>query len=394
MLLSIFSSIIFLYVSILVMRRCSSSFDIAANYLTRSLGEGVKGPTINAVASSLPELLISSLFLFYFKDITGFSAGYGTIIGSSAFNIALIPVISFVYIYNKYGGNKLFEINKKIVKQDSLFLLGSIFILSLGFFFGVNLYFSLSLILFYFVYLFFVIKTRSAKRNNKVSSMKKFMKDHDDKIAKNPHKKFRTIKQKDRNIYVVDNGLRSALFNLELFRIFFKGKITDFTSVLVVLISVCIIGASCYLLVLATENISHVLGVNLFFGAFIIAAIASSVPDTIFSVQDAENDKFIDSFSNAYGSNIFDICIGIGLPVLVYTSIYGPINMNMPIERIGLIGIGDSVLGGNLFMWSLLMLFFFTVLVSLVYYKRNITSKSASVIFLLYLLFIITLLIF
>ena len=56
---------------------------ILRNYLTRGLGEGVKGPTINVVASSLPELLISSLFLFYYKDIEGFSAGYGTIIGSS-----------------------------------------------------------------------------------------------------------------------------------------------------------------------------------------------------------------------------------------------------------------------------------------------------------------------
>ena len=45
--------------------------------------------------------------------------------------------------------------------------------------------------------------------------------------------------------------------------------------------------------------------------------------------------------------------------------------MNMHIERIG--WIGDSVLGGNLFMWSLLILFFFTALVSLVYYKRNLT---------------------
>ena len=168
--------------------------------------------------------------------------------------------------------------------------------------------------------------------------------------------------------------------------------LNNFTSTLVVLISVCIIGGSCYLLVLATENISHILGINLFFGAFIIAAIASSIPDTIFSVQDAKNDKFIDSFSNAYGSNIFDICIGIGLPVLVYSLIYGPINMNMPIERIG--WIGDYVLGGNLFMWSLLILFFFTALVSLVYYKRNLTLKSAVLIFLLYLSFIITLLIF
>lgn len=372
-------SLLFLVLSIHIMRRCSSSFDIAANYLTRGLGEGVKGPTINAVASSLPELLISSLFLFYFKDITGFSAGYGTIIGSSAFNIALIPVISFSYLYYTKGRNKVFEINKQIVRQDALFLLGSISILSLGFFFGVNLYLALFLILFYFIYIFYVIKTRVSKKDDGSLFFKKFIKNHN-------------LELKDKIIHAESGTFASSLLNFKLFRIFFQGKVNDFTSTLVVLISVCIIGASCYLLVLATENISHILGVNLFFGAFIIAAIASSIPDTIFSVQDAKNDKFIDSFSNAYGSNIFDICIGIGLPVLVYSSIYGPINMNMPIERIG--WIGDSVLGGNLFMWSLLILFFFTALVSLVYYKSNITLKSAVLIFLLYLSFIITLLIF
>ena len=133
-------SILILLVAIHVMRKCASSFDIAASYLTRDLGEGIKGPTINAVASSLPELLISSIFLFYFKDIKGFSAGYGTIIGSSAFNIALIPVISFVYLYITKGKDKVFQINKLIVKQDTLFLLGSISVLSLGFFIGVNFY--------------------------------------------------------------------------------------------------------------------------------------------------------------------------------------------------------------------------------------------------------------
>ena len=141
-------SIFILFVAIHAMRKCASSFDIAASYSTRGMGEGVKGPTINAVASSLPELLISSLFLFYFKDISGFSAGYGTIIGSSAFNIALIPVISFAYLYYTKGRNKVFEINKQIVRQDTFFLLGSIFILSLGFIFSVNLYLALFLIFF------------------------------------------------------------------------------------------------------------------------------------------------------------------------------------------------------------------------------------------------------
>ena len=319
-------SIIILLVSVYAIQKCSKSFDIAANYVTRNLGEGLKGPTINAIASSFPELLISSMFLFYFKDIEGFSAGYATIIGSSAFNIALIPVISFIYVYIQNGKEQTFQINKIVVKQDSLFLLGSISILSLAFLTGANFYLASLLILFYLLYIFYIIKKRS---KNKEQDLNK-------------------------NITYTESGnFLTSLINIKLFRILFAGKVNNITSSLVILISIFIIGLSCYFLVIATDKISHILDINLFFGAFIIAAIASSIPDTIFSVQDAKNEKFIDSFSNAYGSNIFDICIGLGLPLLIYSSIYGPIDINMPIKKIG--WFGDYILGGNLFLLSLII---------------------------------------
>lgn len=361
------------------MSKCSSSFETAANYLTRSLGEGVKGPTINAVASSLPELLISSLFLFYYKDIEGFSAGYGAIIGSSAFNIAVIPVLSFLFIYFSKEKVKVFKIKKSVVKQDTFFLLGSIFILSLGFVLGVNFYLATLLILFYFVYILYILKTRVVKKDSEPFVLEKFIKDNQLEI-------------RNKIIYAEADSFFSSLLNFKLYRIFFNGKVNSFTSTIVVLLSVFIIGASCYLLVLSTEHISHVLGINLFFGAFIIAAIASSIPDTIFSVKDAKKNKFDDSFSNAYGSNIFDICIGIGFPVLVYSFIYGPINMDMPIERIG--WLGDNILNGNLFLWSTLILFLYTLLVSSVYYKINLKVKSALIILFLYMIFLVTLFIF
>ena len=139
--MSIISSFIIIAVSVYIMRKCSSSFDVASSFLTRNLGEGIKGPTINAIASSLPELLISSTFLFYFKDVQGFAAGFATIIGSSAFNIAVIPVFSFLYVYS-YNRNKVFEINRSIIKQDVVFLLISIIILLLGLVIGINLYFA------------------------------------------------------------------------------------------------------------------------------------------------------------------------------------------------------------------------------------------------------------
>ena len=55
-------SFIIIALSTYVIWKISDPFDTAANYLTRNLSEGIKGPTINAIASSLPELIISFFF--------------------------------------------------------------------------------------------------------------------------------------------------------------------------------------------------------------------------------------------------------------------------------------------------------------------------------------------
>ena len=62
--------------------------------------------------------------------------------------------------------------------------------------------------------------------------------------------------------------------------------------------------------------------------ALIIAAAATSVPDTILSVKDAKKGNYNDAISNALGSNIFDICFALGFPILMFTSFYGPILMD------------------------------------------------------------------
>ena len=360
------------------MGKCSSSFDLAANFLTRDMGEGLKGPTINAIASSLPELLISFMFLFHYKDIEGFSTGFATIIGSSAFNIALIPVISYLFVYFTKGKSSVFEIDKKVVLQDSCFFLVSILILSLAFFIGVSYFLGVLLVVFYFIYIIYVINTRSYKVTQ--STFFEDLVNEKDLLANDEG-------------YVDRSSFLLSIINLNLFRLLFNGRVNTITSIFVIVISVIIIGASCYLLVHATEIISNELGISLFFGAFIIAAIASSIPDTILSVQDAKNGKFVDSFSNAYGSNIFDICIGIGLPVLVYTLMYGSISMNFDnIKRMGFIG--NYILDNNLLLWSLLILFVFTCLISILYYKGNIGLNKALLVLSLYILFVVGLIIY
>jgi len=183
-----------------------------------------------------------------------------------------------------------------------------------------------------------------------------------------------------------------SFYNLNFFDLFFDGKISRVSSLFVFFSSVLIIGVSCFFLVLATEKISHIFNVNLFFGAFFVAAIASSIPDTILSMQDAKNKRFADSFSNAYGSNVFDICIGIGLPVFFYSLIYGPVNINVPIERVGFVG--DYFLDGNIIIWSLIILFIFTLIVSCIYYTERLKLSSVIKVLCLYLIFILTLILF
>ena len=362
-------ALIKILVSVYIMWKISSSFDLAANFLTKEWGEGLKGPTVNAVASSLPELLISFMFLFYFGDLEGFSAGYATIIGSSIFNIACIPVISFLVVYFSKKHLK-FEINKSIVFQDSTFLLLSIILLSTGLLFGVNQFLAISLILLYVAYVYFIYNKRKG--------------DHSVSPKINLEDKF----SRGKNSYI------NSIINLRLFNVLGLSKLTKTNSWIVIIISVLLIGGSCWLLIEVVETISKDYGVNLFVSAFFIAAIASSIPDTILSVKDAENEKFADSFSNSYGSNIFDICIGIGLPVLIYTLIYGPIQTDIPIERLSLLGLGDYILNGNIILWSVVLLFIFTTLISIIYYYYKLTVKTSITILLLYLAFVISLIIF
>ena len=110
------SSLFLIGLSTYLIWKASASFDLASSFLTRHLSEGIKGPTVNAIASSLPELLISFFFLFYIGDIQGFSAGFATIIGSSIFNIAIIPTASFLIIYYTKGVS-IFPTDKKIMNK-------------------------------------------------------------------------------------------------------------------------------------------------------------------------------------------------------------------------------------------------------------------------------------
>jgi cation:H+ antiporter len=70
------------------------------------------------------------------------------------------------------------------------------------------------------------------------------------------------------------------------------------------------------------------LGIPTYFTAVVLAAAATSVPDTVLSVKDARNGRYDDAVSNALGSNIFDIAVSLGLPLLAYSLVFGTVELN------------------------------------------------------------------
>jgi Ca2+/Na+ antiporter len=59
----------------LIIWRASDGFEAASEYLGRNLTDGVRGVTINAIGSSMPELFTTLWFLFVLHDRDGFAGG-------------------------------------------------------------------------------------------------------------------------------------------------------------------------------------------------------------------------------------------------------------------------------------------------------------------------------
>tara|TARA_B100000287_G_C20610742_1_gene771940 strand:- start:134 stop:1258 length:1125 start_codon:yes stop_codon:yes gene_type:complete len=345
-----------------VIWRAGDTFLEGSNYIGRNLRDGVKGATINAVASSMPELFIALFFLFFLKDVTGFSGGVGTSFGSVLFNSLIIPSAAVLGVLSKSKKSSV-VVSRKIIVRDGLWLLLVEFVLIYFIQQGVISWVeSLVLIVLYGLYVLYLFKT---------------MKGGHDINYEEP------FTDKDRVSFL------SAFMILDLKRMIIGNqKLNTKTAWLVFVISSLIIGFVCYFLVLACEWLGSEtytvygfgelrgLGIPLLFVAIVFAAIGSSFPDTIISYKDAQKGNYDDAISNAYGSNIFNLCIALGVPLFLFTFLYGPIELTQ--EIVSLIT--------NLSLW-----FFGLTAFSIFLYTRlgGVTRKQALILIATYVIFIL-----
>jgi len=285
-----------------VIAKACDSFEIAANYLGRNMSEGVKGATINAIGSSMPELFVIFVFLFIYSDTTGFAGGIGTTAGSAVFNTMVIPAFSILIALKIFKLSSI-NVSKKVILRDGLMLISVEFILIVTISGTLEWWHGMMLMLLYTGYAGYMLI--SMKKNIPIKDNMESAEDS------NP--------QYGRVISFLKLDLKEAVIG--------KNVLNSSNSWQLLMVSIVFIAIASYFLVEAAELLANKMGIASYFVAVIIIAAASSVPDTILSIKDAKNGNYDDAVSNALGSNIFDICIALGLPLFLYTLIYGPITI-------------------------------------------------------------------
>ena len=301
-------SILLIIVTCLIIWRASDGFEAASEYLGRNLSDGVRGATINAIGSSMPELFTTLFFLFVLKDRDGFAGGIGTTAGSAIFNGMIIPAVVILVVVFK-GLTSSVQVSKKVLLRDGISLLICEFVLI--FLLGgntLNWTHGLLLMLLYAIYAVYMLKTMSSHDSH--DSQDEQEEDDDDEDDS------------------IDSGFFKNLITLNLEPIFIKKEINSKNAWFLLLAAMFVIGSACLLLVKSCEWLGDSLGIPIYFIAVILASAATSVPDTILSMKDAQKGNYDDAVSNALGSNIFDVCFALGFPLFIFTIIYGPIEMS------------------------------------------------------------------
>lgn len=353
-------SLVLIIICCLIIWRASDGFEVASNYLGRHLSDGVRGATINAIGSSIPELFTTFFFFFYYYYFVqdpvvandGFASGIGTTAGSAIFNGMIIPAVVILAVIFA-GIAKRITVSRRVIIRDGLSLIaaeiGLIYLIS-----GTSLYWyhGLALMGIYALYTLLMFSTMRKKTQEEKTETEKEEYYHNDS----------------------QSPWLSQLLQLDLAPLVIKQSIQRGNAWRLLLISTLIIGLACFLLVYSTEMAAHAMGINTYFVAVILASAATSVPDTILSYRDAMKGEYDDAVANALGSNIFDVCFALGFPLFIFTLIHGPLSMSPATV--------EDITELRVLLVSL------TVLAFLIYITGKTMGKlKASMLLLIYLLF-------
>lgn len=277
-------------ISIVIWQACDP-FAEAAQWIGRRyrIPGSVRGATLDAVASSMPELFAGIFFVLRYDD---FGSTVATCAGSAVYNMILIPAICGLVISFVRRDRPRIEIVPAVLERDGAFFLLSEAVL-LYFIFTERLNWVMA-VLFLGIYLLYILRLRrDALAYQRGEGDEAAL---DIEIRKNDH------------VAILGETLRLRL--------------TTSSAVGILAVTAAITAGACYQLVDSCETIATTLEVPAFFVAVILVAAASSVPDTMLSLGAALRGDDSGAISNAFGSNIFDINICLSVPVLLFMALH------------------------------------------------------------------------
>ncbi len=259
------------------------------------MSSDVAGATLMAIGSSAPELFIAIIAVLMPDDTNAVDAnlniGIGTIVGSALFNILVI--VGAVAVVKKA------VLSWQPIVRDIIFYSITIIVLLVAFGDGeISLWDSIVFVGIYVVYIFSVFNWRKWFPYKDRGSFN----DDDDNDDNSQKRAYYT-----RLGYII----RPIDFVIGLF---FPKKVGQYY---IFSMSILIIAALCWALVESAVYIAEDLQIPKIIIALTVLAIGTSVPDLISSVIIAKQGKGGMAISNAFGSNIFDILIGLGLPWMI-----------------------------------------------------------------------------
>ena len=90
------------------------------------------------------------------------------------------------------------------------------------------------------------------------------------------------------------------------------------------LLNVLWLGGLSYILVDMTTRLGCIFGIESVIMGVTVLAAGTSVPDALGSIVAAKDGMAGMAVSNAIGSNVFDICLGLGIPYFIQTALVDP----------------------------------------------------------------------
>lgn len=299
------------------------------------ISDDVAGATLMAIGSSSPEFFTSLIALLHGGKVWLWA---GTIIGSAIFNLLIIIGISALYMNER--------IMIKPFIRDSIFYAGSIWLIWYTFWDGIITgWESVLFLVWYGIYILYLIYWPHEPDQ------------HQDTLIQGEVEEF--TKE--------ESSWADRLAIIKWIDTFIHWTFPRQTNRywLVFTISLVWIIAMSWVLVESGVTIAHIFGIPEVIIGLTILAAGTSFPDLLSSVIVAKQGRGNMAISNAIGSNVFDICICLWLPWLIYT----------------LAGHTVDVYTGDLSQSLITLVAVLVVLVAAIFINKRVVNKTIGRIF-------------